>query len=77
MRAYQQQMPASWLAVPFSSSYREQLLSTFKVSAVPTLLVFAQDGRLVDANGAKASLSLHNVEYWERMARRPQLSAAA
>jgi len=77
MMAYQRQLPSRWLAVPYSSSYREPLLRTFKVRAVPTLLVFAPDGQLVDANGARANMSLHNVEYWERTARQPQLGAAA
>lgn len=65
MMAYQQQMPASWLAIPYSSPHREEILRMFKVDSVPRALVFAPMGKLVCPNAAATNMSLADVSYWE------------
>lgn len=71
MLAYQKLMPPSWMAVPYANREREAMLSAFKVTSVPTAIIFSQDGRLVFENAAAvADLTVANLAYWEATAAR-------
>jgi len=69
MMAYQSHMPEAWTAVPYSSTYREGLLRTFKIDSVPRALIFSPTGQLLCENAAATPLTLSSFEYWERTAR--------
>lgn len=68
MMAYQQLMPPDWLAIPYNSSCREQILQMFKIDSVPRALVFSPSGSLVCENAAATHLTLYDMGCWERKA---------
>ena len=70
MMAYQQQLPASWYAVPYTSREREGLLRTFNIDSVPRALIFAPSGKLVCENAAATPMALANLDYWAATAAR-------
>jgi len=68
--AYQQQMPAGWLAIPYHAREREALLRTFNIDSVPRALIFAPSGKIVCENAAATPMALANFDYWAATAAR-------
>jgi nucleoredoxin len=53
-----------WLAVPYDSEQREQLMSMFSVSGIPKLSVLAPSGRIISDNGTGQGMNLATVDGW-------------
>ncbi len=50
MKGYMKDTNMKWLAVPFSSSLRKQLMNTYNVSAIPYLIVLDKEGKIITKN---------------------------
>ena len=50
MKGYMKDMNMKWLAVPYGSPLRKQLMNTYKVSGIPYLVVLDKDGKIISTN---------------------------
>ena len=64
-KTYYGEMP--WAAVPYESEAREDLSDIFQVVGIPTLLVFDNEGHLLDSNGKGAVVGsgLAALQAWQ------------
>ena len=42
-----------WLSIPFESKVPEKLISQYKISGIPTLLIFNRKGKLIEKAGRR------------------------
>ena len=61
MKGYMTDTNMTWLAVPFSSSLRKQLMNTFNVSAIPYLIVLDKEGKIITKN-ARSEVTKEGVK---------------
>ena len=65
-KGYFAEMP--WTAVPYDFEGREDLSENFEVAGIPTLLIFDNEGHLIDSKG-KATLlgqGLAALQTWKK-----------
>lgn len=57
-KEYYDSMP--WITVPYDSDNRELLSDTYGIQGIPALLVFKNNGKLIDKNGRNTVMSKQN-----------------
>jgi len=56
----------SWLALPYDSPRRQQIMSQYQVSGVPKLMIFGPKGNIISDNAAGVPLSQQLLDSWIR-----------
>jgi thioredoxin-like negative regulator of GroEL len=58
-----------WAAVPYDSDNRELISEFFEIQGIPTILVFTNDGKLIDKNGRNTITSKKEgaISYWKSL----------
>lgn len=64
-KEYYESMP--WITVPYESDNRELLSDTYGIQGIPALLVFKNNGKLIDKNGRNTIMSKQNgaIDQWK------------
>jgi nucleoredoxin len=64
-KEYYESMP--WITVPYESDNREVLSDTYGIQGIPALLVFKNNGKLIDKNGRNTIMSKQNgaIDQWK------------
>jgi nucleoredoxin len=64
-KEYYESMP--WITVPYESDNREVLSDTYGIQGIPALLVFKNNGKLIDKNARNTIMSKQNgaIDQWK------------
>lgn len=64
-KEYYGSMP--WITVPYESDNRELLSDTYGIQGIPALLVFKNNGKLIDKNARNTIMSKQNgaIDQWK------------
>ena len=57
-----------WHAIPFDSPTRTATSAFFKVSGIPSLIVFAPNGKIVCQNAVGTNLNQATLDSWNKLA---------